>query len=374
MYEVTVTYGPDAQIPEGSRLKVTEFEEGSPEYLNVKKAVIADKQARRESLDFTDLAALDISIVDPSGKEIEPATPVTVQMSILKLPGVEDLGKIAGTLKVKHHVETESGVVVETVYSGSTEAEFVMETDEAVEAAGTAVDPDTADPAALEFSSTDLYPDGSAVPNTSERQDQLNVTFETPVFSSFTVQWNTGGGSINTMASINWSNGLAYMAYVPYAQVNIHYVNQNGLPIARPSSVGDIDRRDLLNMEFSYNIGDTFGKPIDGFTYQGAHFGTYSGETVTDVTLRGYPGFLPVVWYGDVTFYNGSAQVGRLEANGMGFATVVPTADIYLVYSGESNTPHATVYYVDEEGNELTVCNGIPLSDTATRTIYPNFP
>ncbi len=366
LYEITVTYGADAQIPAGSRLRVTEFEEGTDEYNKVRNAVIADKQARGEVLDFTDLAALDISIIDPSGNEIEPSAPVTVQMSIKELPGVEDLRSIAGSLKVKHHVETENGVVVETVYEGSTAAEFVMETDETVAAAGVAVDPAKADLNAKGFSSTDFYEDGRVVMNAAELQDEIDVTFQTPVFSSFTVQWS-GAGNVNPMASINWSNGLPYLAYIPYAQVNVHYVNQDGMEISRPSSVNDINLADLTTANYSYNIANTFGKPIDGFIYQGAHFGSYTGEPVTDLTLSGYMGF---GWNGNVIFYNNSAEVSRMAANGAPYVLSVPTSDIYLVYNGTSSLPHATVHYVDQEGNELTVINGTPVSDTTPVSYY----
>ena len=372
LYEVTVTYGADAQIPEGSKLKVTEFEEGSSEYISVRNAVIADKQARGEVLDFTDLAALDISIIDPAGNEIEPAAPVSVQLNIKKLPGVENLGMIAGTLKVKHHVETEEGVVVETVYSGGTAAEFVMETDETVAAAGTAVDPQTAELNAIGFSSLDINADGSVVTNAIESQDEIDVTFETALFSSFTVQWSSSG-SIDPSVSINWGNGGWGLSYIPYAQVNIHYVNQDGTEINKPSSVNDIDLSDLATASHSYNIENVFGKSMTGFTYQGAHFGSYTGESVTDLTLSGFMGPW-YIWDGNVMFYNGSTEVGRLTANGNPFAVNTPTADIYLVYNGESNVPHATVHYVDEDGVELTVSNGTPVSDTAyyiyNRRIY----
>ncbi|MBQ7656594.1 MAG: leucine-rich repeat protein, partial [Clostridia bacterium] len=147
LYEVTVTYGEDAQIPEGAKLQITEFEEGSDEYTAARKAVLADKVAKNEQIDLYTFgfAALDISIVveDEAGNlnEIEPAAPVQVSMKIKSLPGVADLSEIADTLAIQHHVEVENGVVVETVYSGQPDASFTMETDEAIAAVGTVVDP-----------------------------------------------------------------------------------------------------------------------------------------------------------------------------------------------------------------------------------------
>lgn len=123
VYTVTVTYDKTANIPEGSTLRVTEFKKDGKEYDYARNAVLADKKARGEQVDLSsfNMAALDISILNPDGEEIEPEASVQVDIKIKDLPGVEDVRKVADTLAVQHHVEVDDGVVVETVFDGSTE-------------------------------------------------------------------------------------------------------------------------------------------------------------------------------------------------------------------------------------------------------------
>ena len=132
-YEVTVTYGPEAKIPEGSTLSVTDIEEGTDEYEHARNAVLADKQAKGEEVFLPEFgfAAMDISILNPAGEEIEPAAPVRVSIKIKSLPDVENLNNVADTIEIQHHVETGDKVVVDTVYDGrNTESIFNVETNE----------------------------------------------------------------------------------------------------------------------------------------------------------------------------------------------------------------------------------------------------
>ncbi len=197
LYEVTVTYGEDAGIPEGSRVKVTEFSEGSEEYAYARKSVLADKKSRGEEVDLNTFgfAALDISIIDPDGKEIEPEASVQVDLQIKSLPGVDELNEVTDTLAVQHHVEVEDGVVVETVYDGSAEPSFKLETNETVAAEGVAVDPES------------VKEEDFATPEPVEMETEgLNVEFDAAAFSTFTISWNYAYG-----------NG-----------VKVHYVDENG--------------------------------------------------------------------------------------------------------------------------------------------------
>ena len=117
-YEITVTYGPEAKIPEGSTLRVTDIEEGTDAYDYARNSVLADKKEKGEFVDLDDfnLAALDISILDPNGQEIEPEATVQVDIKIKELPGVENLEEIKDTLEIQHHVELDDGVIVEKVF------------------------------------------------------------------------------------------------------------------------------------------------------------------------------------------------------------------------------------------------------------------
>jgi hypothetical protein len=112
LYEVTVTYGEDARIPEDARLTVTAYGEDSEEYARVRDTVLG-----QEAADPADrLRALDISIVGPDGEEIEPEAPVRVEMVIKRLG--EDLAIVGDSLAVLHLDASSSdseGVRVERV-------------------------------------------------------------------------------------------------------------------------------------------------------------------------------------------------------------------------------------------------------------------
>ena len=184
LYEVTVTYGEDAGIPDGSTLKVTEFEEDSEEYTYARKSVLADKKSKNEAVDLNSfgLAALDISIINPEGREIEPEAEVRVDLQIKSLPGVENLSEVADTLAIQHHVEVDDGVVVETVFNGSLDASFRMETSETAAADGTAVDPES------------VKEEDLAAPRPDEA-DSMEMEFETAAFSTFTISWRNAYGN-----------------------------------------------------------------------------------------------------------------------------------------------------------------------------------
>ena len=225
LYEVAVIYGEDAQIPEGAALKIREFADGTEEYQNARNAVLADILSRGETVDLSTfgLAALDISILNAEGIEIEPAAPVQVEMSIKELPGVEDLNEITDTLAIQHHVEVENGVVVETVFGGDREAFFRLETDETVAASGTAVDPNSVsdeDFARNEPSDWDS--------NEGSESDDVNVSFPTDVFSTFTVTWgNSSSSALNVNGTIvrrltELENGAEYIVAAHVVDGNSH--------------------------------------------------------------------------------------------------------------------------------------------------------
>ena len=118
-YVVTVNYGVESKIPDGSRLKIKEFDEASNEYQNAKNAVIADKEKKgdKDSLDTLNIVALDISIIDEQGKVIEPETAVSVEIRIKSMEGVEDLNEMAESLEIQHHEKTKHGIVIDNVDS-----------------------------------------------------------------------------------------------------------------------------------------------------------------------------------------------------------------------------------------------------------------
>ena len=203
-YLVKVTYGPEAKIPEGSTLRVTSIADGTEAYQNARNAVLADKKEKEEIVDINDfnLAALDISIIDPNGQEIEPEAAVTVEIKIKDLPGVENLDEVKETLEIQHHVEVSDGVVVEKVFDGSVEGSYKMDTDENIAKNGTAVDPNSVSEA--DFQTV-----------TTGEDEAIDASFDTEVFSTFTITWRNN-----------------------QRRVTVHYVDESGneLTIANPDN------------------------------------------------------------------------------------------------------------------------------------------
>lgn len=96
LYEVTVYYDEEAGIPADAKLKVTPYAESSKEYRQVRDRVL--EQAETDHM--AELLALDISIVGADGQEIEPTTPVRVEMVIKNLK--DELKFTGDSLSILH--------------------------------------------------------------------------------------------------------------------------------------------------------------------------------------------------------------------------------------------------------------------------------
>ncbi len=241
-YVVTVIAPAEARIPQGSTLRVEPFEEGSEKYEYARNAVLADKKEKGEFVDIDNfgLAALDISIIDPDGNEIEPSAAVKVEIKIKELPGVEDFEEIKESIEIQHHVEVENGVVIEKVFDGGDEGSFQMNTDEKVVEEGTAVDPNS-------VSDEDFRIE-------EEESTDIDASFNTEAFSTFTISWNNGYG-----------NGVV-----------VHYVDENGTEL------------DVANNVFPTRITNNSTSPayliydIDGYEYDYTYRRYYSNGSYWD--------------------------------------------------------------------------------------------
>ena len=253
VYTVTVTYDKTANIPEGSTLRVTEFEKDGKEYDYARNAVLADKKARGEQVDLSsfNMAALDISILNPDGEEIEPEASVQVDIKIKDLPGVEDVRKVADTLAVQHHVEVDDGVVVETVFDGSTEASFNLKTSETAAAEGIAVDPGSVNEKDFDAS-------------VSKEAEGLNIDFETTAFSTFTVSWRSGYSS---------------------RKVTVHYVDESGRELTISNSNNTYENLDANSTSPAYLIYD-----IEGYEYSYTYRNTNTNANrIKPMLAKKYP-------------------------------------------------------------------------------------
>lgn len=347
-YEVTVTYGPEAKIPEGSTLSVTDIEEGTDEYEYARNSVLADKKEKGEALniDTFSLAALDISIIDPNGQEIEPEATVQVDIKIKALPGVEDLDVVKGSLEIQHHVEVANGVVVEKVFDGSEEGSFQMDTNEEVAEKGTAVDPNS-------VSDEDFQIEVNPVDESEVNVDEIggiDASFETPVFSTFTITWG-GESSTNTTTTlrVKWRSSSQYRS----RSATVHYVDTNGNPISRPSGINGTTTVSTWSNSTTVTIANSLlGNGISGYTYQGAHYDSYTGDVITSVVGSRSSGT------NYLTYYNGDNQVAQVSNN---------NSDIYLVYSGsDTSQPHTTVHYGYMNGSTFVEFDVQPSPTTVT--------
>lgn len=119
IYNVTVTLGADAQIPEGSSLSVKELTEEDTAYQEAKEQV----QAAEEE----GFAALDISILDKEGNEIEPKAAVEVEIQLSQLP--ENVNTDT-EITVNHIDESTGTAVVQAVADTAEETEGTVEVTE----------------------------------------------------------------------------------------------------------------------------------------------------------------------------------------------------------------------------------------------------
>ena len=330
-YEITVTYGADANIPEGSTLSVTEYsrENNKEAYEEALKIFIANKLDNNEEVDmfYTGFTALDISIIGPDGFEIEPEASVQVNMKIKSLPGVEDLSKVEG-LQIQHHVETEKGIVVENVAArnaAKNSSAIGLDFDQDSEATGKAVSAKDIDLEEYVFESF-----GPNTIDTAEFFEQLEaqqreLEFTTEVFSIYTINWSNITNS-STNLRFRGTNSTR-------AQVVVHYQNQDGLEIARPTSIGNNVDRTLSNGgTVDVNIANVLGLAISGYTYVGA---SYNSRPVTDIratrTSSGYS------YTNTVTFLNNGTTIGSTTNQNAG--------DIYLIYNGPASGSEVKVHY-----------------------------
>ncbi|MBO5568601.1 MAG: Cna B-type domain-containing protein [Clostridia bacterium] len=114
LYEVTVRYNDDAQIPEGSTLHVTEIERGTKGFNNARQLLFSEEQD-----EDVPMMAVDIAIIDKDGHEIEPKSAVLVNLTVKSLPDGIDAEEMQGSIVISHMKEVPGGVIVETVASGS---------------------------------------------------------------------------------------------------------------------------------------------------------------------------------------------------------------------------------------------------------------
>ena len=151
------------------------------------------------------------------------------------------------------------------------------------------------------------------------KNEVVKADFEVQSFSTFTITWS--GRST-------------------YFQVTVHYVDENGGEIYASHSDMSISNEDTI--EFANEA-----HAIKGYTYQNAHYDTYTGAAVTKVEDDSDDGLFPTRY---LTFYNGNTQVKKLTRSEFGGTK---TADVYLVYKADETGGGGTGGEIVQE-QELT--------------------
>ena len=110
-WEITVTYGEDAEIPEGADLEVREIEEESAEY--VKYLQEATLRMNLTSSDLAFARFFDIVIVDENGEKVEPETPVQVEIAYKDTVEIDE----NQSLSIVHFGENGTEIIRDAVVS-----------------------------------------------------------------------------------------------------------------------------------------------------------------------------------------------------------------------------------------------------------------
>lgn len=239
LYEVTVTYDYTAQIPDGAKLNVTEYDEGSSVYESSRRAFLAalENDGAQEEGDGQFMDIMDISIIAQDGSAVEPVTPVQVVVRRKNLPA--DFNSAGGSLVVQH-------------LNNSGEKPFVETMDSAVVVAN----------------------------------GGLTANFETGSFSTYSLSWRVNSnnryvrihygylngttfvefpsGTPSQTPTFSTSNGYAYLIYdvdnYTYSKTYYNNGNQSSAP-SNPSVSDMTETRPLINYTNSrwcYWDGDSF--------------------------------------------------------------------------------------------------------------------
>ena len=159
----------------------------------------------------------------------------------------------------------------------------------------------------------------------------------------------------NATASFTLSSFSQFaVTYGNYVRVNVHYVDVNGNELTGSTrGVSVYNGSGLVLGDYANRMNQS------GYTYLGAHYGVYSGQTVTSLRATNSPTEGSLKNSGQsVTFYNGTNIVARQE-----YESRLRQVDVYLVYA-----PSTGYYITDTIGKDgcLTVQNGTSVIETGT--------
>lgn len=302
-YVVSVTYGSDAQIPDGSTLEVVEFEPDSDVYKEVRNLLFStvdteptdDSEPKLEMVDDSGevplysyttptsiireiasdryLDVLDISIKDADGHEVEPEAAVQVSIRMKKAPEGIDAQTVADTAVVQHLDESSGELVIETVASA----------DESV--------------------------DGTVL----VANEGVEASFEVESFSTYTFTYGSGNNR---------------------RSVEVHYVDESGVELAAPSPTPS------QNNGYSHLVYD-----IEGYDFVKTTINSASGTQISPyIQYRNfgqwhYSGWRG--WYQDEDYHWGYRTLtvsGDTRSLG-NWTALNNNQDVYVVYRKKTTPP-----------------------------------
>ena len=233
-YEATVTFDNYAKIPEGAQLSLREINQNSSDYIAAKQAIVDAGVIEPEQPEIgnsviptaeinepgVQMDALDLSILDKDGNEIEPAAPVQVEITMKALPkGIEE-EEFVSSVKVTHLRETGEEICAEVVAEN-----------------------------------------GSGTPGkVSVEENAAVISFETDSFSYYTVTWTYR------------SNNRTY-----YRSSNIHYGYMSGgqfveFPNGTPGNT-------TININSSHSPAFLI-YDVPGYQFDSAHLDSATGTEI----------------------------------------------------------------------------------------------
>ena len=293
-YVVSVTYGPEAEIPEGASLELNVVDEDTKTYKDVKDLLFSDgaediaEEGQNPELLLTDdsgevpvytystsdgiireldsqraLDVLDISIRNEEGEIVEPKDSVKVSIVMKEAPEEMTLQEIASSAVVQHLNEKSGNVVIETVATGDNSV------DGTVQAIG----------------------------------NEVKAVFEVDSFSLYT---------------------FSYTSYGTTVSQRVHYVDENGRELPAPAVTPS------QNNGHSHLIYD-----IDGYEYVRTTISSASGTQISPYIQAEWTGYgynQSLRWrYRTLTINaNGNRTLGNWQNL---------TQDVYVVYRQKPTPP-----------------------------------
>ena len=242
-YLIKVEYGADAAIPEGTRLRVSELEEGSKDYDDyygraVDKLIEDSSANDEEELDITFARFFDLKFMTTDGEEIEPAAPVSVKINYTDPVEI----KSDQTAKVVHFAK-----------EASTETENSKET---------AVPADTAQTA------VDKTPQADSTEAAAAEQTEVPEIIQPDVTSNTTFEFEQGSFSVTAtiITSADYyelAGGQQYIIYTSGNQALSHAGDKVGVMTLTETPVADKEYEDAAfssDILWTYEVSSTAGQ------------------------------------------------------------------------------------------------------------------